>query len=254
MDIIRSLANNSNKNKLFELSKKLTNETIAIVTKSDNRKQLFINLSENGNDRMILEDSNDYIYPYFNFMNQDRLLIIINGYSRSGKSIFLSNYIIKNYIRQIEHVKIFYICPTNPNLDASLKQYTNLKYIDASKFELNDNQKTIYIFSNSLVIIDDIDSIKNNDIWRLLSLLVNIGGKFHINVTFITHANTVIIPSLKLNLITDCDYYITYNIDNNRFYTHYNKDAPIDDFKRDVIVTCRPKFKILISDKRVLKY
>ena len=69
-----------------------------------------------------------------------------------------------------------------------------------------------------------------------------------------THANTVVVPSLKLNLVTDCDFYITYNISQNRFFENYNKDAPIEEFTHDTIITCRPKYKVIMSDKRIIKY
>lgn len=250
MNIIRSLPNNSNKTKLLNISNSLNNDTIASVY-NDNMK-MYINLDNNGTDRMIIDNGKHYIVPYFNFKMQDRLLIIINGYSRSGKSIFLSNYVIKNYVSQ-KRSKIFYICPTHPQQDESLRDI-DLIYINASQIELNDNEKALKQFQNSMVIIDDIDSIKNVDVWRLLSLVVNVGGKFKIDVCFITHANTIVIQSLKLNMISDCDYYITYNIVNNRFYNTYNKDAPIAEFKDDTIVTCRPKYKIIMSDKRIIKY
>ena len=84
--------------------------------------------------------------------------------------------------------------------------------------------------------------------------LVNIGGKFKINIAFITHANTCIIQSIKLNLVCDCDVYITYNTSNNRFFKEYNKDAPINDFEKDVLITCLPKIKVIMSNKRIVKY
>lgn len=249
MDIIRNLPNNLNRNRLLNTSKQLSNNTIAIV-QSNNRKQ-FINFEDTGYDRMIIDKADHYIIPYFNFKLQDRLLIIINGYSRSGKSVFLHNYILQNYKHQYVDRKIFYICPTDYKYDDSLK-YEKMMFIDAMKFEISDD--VIQRFAKSLVIVDDIDSVKNQDVWKLLSMLVNIGGKFNIDLIFITHANTVIVPSLKLNLVTDCDFYITYNIAQNRFFNNYNKDAPIDEFSQDTIITCRPKFKIIMSDKRIIKY
>ncbi len=47
---------------------------------------------------------------------------------------------------------------------------------------------------------------------------------------------------------------VTYNIMQNRFFEIYNKDAPIDQFRTDTLITCRPKFKVIMSDKRIIKY
>lgn len=86
MDIIRSLPNNANKSKLLSLNSKMTKYTIATVF--NNNKKMYIDFSDTGTDKMIIDDTKHFIVPYFNFTLQDRLLIIINGYSRSGKSIF----------------------------------------------------------------------------------------------------------------------------------------------------------------------
>lgn len=249
MDIIRSLPNNANKSKLLSLKPHVSNDTVATVF--NNNKKIYIDFSDEGADKMIIDNGNHYIVPYFNFKLQDRLLIIINGYSRSGKSIFLKNYILSNYKMQFSHRKMFYICPSSHIYDTSLKD-ENLIYINATQFEMADN--IIERFTKSLVIIDDIDSVKNNDVWRCLSMLANVGGKFNIDLVFVTHSNTVVLPNLKLNLVTDCDYYITYNTMQNRFFENYNRDAPIDQFRTDTIVTCRPKFKVIMSDKRIIKY
>lgn len=250
MDIIRSLPNNANKSKLLSLNSKMTKYTIATVF--NNNKKMYIDFSDTGTDKMIIDDTKHFIVPYFNFTLQDRLLIIINGYSRSGKSIFLKNYILNNYKMQFNNDrKMFYICPSSHEHDISLKD-EKLIYLNAGQFEMADN--IIERFSKSLVIVDDIDSVKNNDVWRCLSMLANVGGKFNIDLIFVTHSNTVIVPNLKLNLVSDCDYYVTYNIMQNRFFEIYNKDAPIDQFRTDTLITCRPKFKVIMSDKRIIKY
>lgn len=249
MDFILQLPNNKYKNSKLGLSNRIDKTTIAIA--ESKRKKAYINLTEKGQDKMIVENDN-FIVPYFNFSNQDRLLIIMNGYSRSGKSVFVSKYVLSNYINQVNK-NVFYICPTHHKHDMSLKGF-NMKYVEPSSITEELVQNAEDYFKNSLVIVDDIDSVNNKLLWSLFALLVNVGGKFKINIVFITHANTVVIPSIKLNLVTDCDAYITYNTTNNRFFKEYNKDAPIKDFEKDVIVTCLPKIKIMMSNSRIVKY
>lgn len=250
MNFILQLPNNKYKHSLLALSDKIDKTTIAIA-ESKNKKR-YINLASKGMDKMIVDEDDNYIVPYFNFKNQDRLLIIMNGYSRSGKSVFVSNYILKNYIQQAND-NVFYICPTHHKHDKSLQNF-KMKYIEPSTINEDIISNCQDYFKNSLVIVDDIDSVNNKLLWTLFALLVNVGGKFKINIVFITHANTVVIPSIKLNLVTDCDAYITYNTSNNRFFKEYNKHAPIQDFDKDVIVTCFPKIEILMSNKRIVKY
>ena len=86
MDFILQLPNNKYKNSLLGLSAKIDKTTIAIA--ESKTKKAYINLTEKGQEKMIVENDN-FIVPYFNFSNQDRLLIIMNGYSRSGKSVFV---------------------------------------------------------------------------------------------------------------------------------------------------------------------
>lgn len=249
MDFILQLPNNKYKNSLLSIGNKIMKTTIAIA--ESKKKKIPINLSEKGEDKMIVENNN-YIIPYFNFKNQDRLLIIMNGYSRSGKSVFISKYVLPNYMEQIND-NVFYICPTHQKHDKSLCEF-KMKYIEPNEITEDTILNAQNYFKNSLLIVDDIDSIKNKNLWSLFAYLVNVGGKFKINIVFITHANTVVIPSIKLNLVTDCDAYITYNTTNNRFFKEYNKDAPINDFEKDVLITCLPKIKVIMSNKRIVKY
>lgn len=249
MDIIRELPNNKHKNHLLNLENYLKDDTIAFAQRGNQKK--YICFADTGFEKLVIDRKDDYIIPYFNFKTQDRLLIIVNGFSRSGKSVFMKNYILDNFKKQHHSRKIFYICPTHFNHDDNLKN-EKMIFIDANHEYLADDP--IQHFTKSLVIFDDIDSIKNTSIWKLFALLVNVGGKFNIDLIFITHSNTVVIPSLKLNLVTDCDFYVTYNISNNRFFNNYNRDAPIAEFVNDILVTCRPKFRILIGDKRIIKY
>jgi hypothetical protein len=249
MDFILQLPNNKYKNSLLGLSQKIDKTTIAIA--ESKKRKAYINLSNKGQDKMIVENDN-FIVPYFNFQNQDRLLIIMNGYSRSGKSVFVSKYVLTNYIQQ-QNRNVFYICPTHHKHDKSLQEF-DMKYIDPKTITEDLILRAQDYFKNSLVIVDDIDSVNNKSLWSLFAFLVNVGGKFKINIVFITHANTVVIPSIKLNLVTDCDAYITYNTVNNRFFKEYNKDAPIKDFEKDVIVSCFPKIKVIMSNSRIIKY
>ena len=98
MDFILKLPNNKYKNSKLGLSKKIDKTTIAIA--ESKRNEAYINLTEKGEEKMIVENDN-FIVPYFNFTNQDRLLIVMNGYSRSGKSVFISKYVLPNYIKQV---------------------------------------------------------------------------------------------------------------------------------------------------------
>ena len=125
MDFILKLPNNKYKNSKLGLSQKIDKTTIA--TAESKRNKAYINLTEKGEEKMIVENDN-FIVPYFNFTNQDRLLIVMNGYSRSGKSVFISKYVLPNYIKQVNK-NVYYICPTHHKHDMSLKGF-NMKYID----------------------------------------------------------------------------------------------------------------------------
>jgi hypothetical protein len=129
----------------------------------------------------------EYLQHIPNF-ESERDVLYICGQSGSGKSYYAKNY-IRHYNLVYPDRKV-YILSTVSN-DISLDGIKHVNYLDINSNEFLTIPLTAEDFSNSLVLFDDCDSVRDKLIKKkvdsLLTTLLNTGRHTHTTVIYLSH-------------------------------------------------------------------
>jgi hypothetical protein len=135
---------------------------------------------------LILDDG--LLYPMPPTDTIDGYRIYIAGPSGSGKSTFATNW-IRLYKKYHPACKIFLF--SRDSKDESLDTIKNLKRIKIDESIIDLDIDPLKYFKNSMVVFDDIDTIKDNDIkdevMKIRNTLLEVGRKHCISVVCTSH-------------------------------------------------------------------
>lgn len=233
MDMLEDINKFSNC-RYFDIDAKMNKDDyyLAYVLNVKNQKY-YVKLSNEGIEE-IRKNKGSTIYPMLN-PDKERHVLLSVGKSGRGKGL-LNSEILKELIRMVKDIKLFYICPTSKEHDLNLnkKEFPNMKQLNPEEFQdMTDDDLSIY-FKGSVLVLDDVDKLPK----ELKKIVVHIqdhilitGRKFNTSLFIMGHLPTDY-RNTRL-LIDELDYYIGFNdssLKANRLLGKAYKDMPFDFF------------------------
>jgi len=198
----------------LNVSSKCEKTVIAEVELSKS-KNAYVYGVEDGGDTEVETKLNSFIpyLPIFALSNGDVMRLLIYGDAGKGKTTQAS-IIAEQYHKHYPKNRILYVSTQDIDDDANLKDQRYIMQLDTTDLPppivknpakwkhkiqeqrkeylqsegLPDDDKFYLLFSNSLIIIDDVDYHSENDkVYFFLNNLTQNGRKHNISLIFITH-------------------------------------------------------------------
>lgn len=150
-----------------------------------------------------IEDSG--IFQQLVDTTKEREIGLITGASGSGKSYYINNYCIQ-YKKAYKGQEIYLF--SNVDEDKSLKVKLNRVNIDE---ELYNDPLSVKDFQNSLVIMDDIDVIKNKKIkdavYQIMNEILETGRHYNVSLLMSVHYPN---KSNIRTILNECHFYVYF--------------------------------------------
>jgi chromosomal replication initiation ATPase DnaA len=180
--------NKENIKKKYNINDEQLNNFIYNITKYNleniNLKKDILNDYNNNNKKKIVSNFN--IYPSFSDNFNCNRIVYLSGPSGSGKS-YISRKLINSYVNLFPENDIYIITIRSNVNDDAFKNIKNLIYLDINKLNDIDNG----LFSDSLILFDDIYNITNKivekNVINLLNTLIEANRKIKSYIIVTSH-------------------------------------------------------------------
>lgn len=150
----------------------------------------------------------EYIYPTsMNQKGNERVCHLVNGISGAGKSRYVANFLLPQYMHYDPQGAIFLICPKKTDVAFDSKPELNIKRIEIDDHnfvnegsrllpedfvkQCDDNGVDIDDAKSAMIIFDDIEGISNkkhkDGVFTLMNAVLNNGRSKNIHCVGIVH-------------------------------------------------------------------